>query len=186
MDAQELLAIAKRRGFLYPSAEAYGRMAGFYDYGPLGARLKENLLDLWRGYFVLGEGFAEIDCASISPEAVFKASGHLEEFTDFAVECSKCGEGFRADHLLEGKVDNPDTLGKEELAKELKANKVKCPTCGGGLGEPEPVNLMFKTSVGPGKGRDGYLRPETAQGIFTNFPNLYRFNRGCWHGWFRL
>ncbi len=169
-----VMSMAKRRGYLWPSFEIYGGSAGFYDYGPLGVRLKENVLAEWRRCFLVGEGFLEIDTPMIAPEIVFEASGHLAEFTDFMVRCEQCKGSFRADHLLEGKVENADALGKEELGSALSEHGVKCPDCSGQVGAPYPFNLMFQTQIGPDSERRGYLRPETAQGIFLDFALLYR------------
>jgi glycyl-tRNA synthetase len=96
----KLMDILKRRGYLQPSYEIYGGVAGFFDYGPLGAAYKRNVEDLWRSFFVLGEGMAEIQCPTISPEQVFRASGHLEKFADTVIECVNCGSGNRGDHLV--------------------------------------------------------------------------------------
>ncbi len=177
MDPQDLLSLCKRRGFLWPSYDIYGGLAGLYDYGPLGAALKRNIEDHWRRLYVMGEGFYEISCPIVAPEAVFKASGHTEAFSDMYVECMKCGETFRADHLATGMHPNPASLSEAELGRLLKENRVKCPSCGGELTEPKRFNLMFKTSVGAGKGKLAYLRPETAQGMFVNFSQVYRFGR---------
>jgi glycyl-tRNA synthetase len=174
----KVMALAKRRGFLWPSYEIYGGVAGFYDYGPMGSRLKNKLEDLWRRYYVAGEGFAELAAPVIAPEAVFKASGHLEKFSDIMVECTKCGEAFRADHLLAELFPGetpPTTL--EDTTGALKKHEVRCPNCKGGLGEPYPFNLMFRTFIGPGIKRTGYMRPETAQSMFLDFGMLYRHFR---------
>ena len=177
MEENRLMALAKRRGFFHPAYEIYGGVAGMYDYGPLGTALKRNIADHWRRLYVLGEGFAEIDSPNVSPEAVFIASGHVAEFSDFAVQCEGCKEAFRADHLLEGKVPNPDSLEAEALATAIKEHDVACPSCKGKLGAPYTFNLMFQTKIGPGSGRVGYLRPETAQAMFFNFSSLYRYFR---------
>ncbi|NIP36228.1 MAG: glycine--tRNA ligase, partial [Thermoplasmata archaeon] len=168
---------AKRRGFLWPSFELYGGMRGFYDYGPMGAALKRNIERFWLRLWVGEEGMIELDSALVNPREVFEASGHLEEFEDFVVSCADCDSSFRADHLLEGLHPNPDALSKEELAEELVVKGVTCPECGGGISEPASFNLMFATRAGPGEGREAYLRPETAQGIFVNFSHLYRLGR---------
>ena len=99
---EDLMATLKRRGYLQPSYEIYGGVAGFFDYGPLGAALKTNVENLWRRFYVLGEGMAEIQCATVSPEQVFRASGHLEKFADTVVDCTNpaCGSGNRGDHLV--------------------------------------------------------------------------------------
>lgn len=174
----KVMALAKRRGFIWPSYDIYGGAGGFYDYGPMGARLKASLEALWRRYYVAGEGFAELSAPVIAPEAVFKASGHLDKFSDIMVECTKCGEDFRADHLLKELYPDetpPATL--EGMARTLQERQVRCPNCKGGLGEPYPFNLMFRTFIGPGIKRAGYLRPETAQTMFLDFGMLYRHFR---------
>ncbi|MBC7107684.1 MAG: glycine--tRNA ligase [Methanomassiliicoccales archaeon] len=177
MDASDILALCKRRGFIWPAFEIYGGVAGMYDYGPLGIAMKNNIIDIWRKAYTLGEGFIEIDGPTIGPEIVFKASGHVDAFSDSIVSCTRCKESFRADHLAKGLHSNPDSLSNEELSKLLKENGVKCPECGGDLTDVEDFNLMFKTTIGPGAGRIGYLRPETAQGIFVDYLHLYRFVR---------
>jgi glycyl-tRNA synthetase len=174
----KVMALAKRRGFLWPSYEIYGGVAGFYDYGPMGAQLKDLLETLWRRYYVTGEGFAELSAPVIAPEPVFLASGHLEKFSDIMVECSKCGEAFRADHLYMELFPGetvPSTI--EDMAKALRERDVKCPKDKGPLSEPYPFNLMFRTFIGPGIKRTGYLRPETAQSMFLDFGMLYRHFR---------
>ncbi|MBN1677314.1 MAG: glycine--tRNA ligase [Candidatus Thermoplasmatota archaeon] len=177
MDPQELLSLCKRRGFLWPAYDIYGSVAGLYDYGPLGAALKNNIEDHWRRLYVQGEGFQEISCPIVAPEPVFKASGHVDAFSDMYVECTKCGETFRADHLAAGLHANPASLGEDELGKMLRESGVLCPECGGGLTAPKRFNLMFKTSIGAGRGKTAYLRPETAQGMFVNFSQVYRYGR---------
>jgi len=177
MDASDILALCKRRGFIWPAFEIYGGVAGMYDYGPLGIAMKNNIIDIWRKAYTLGEGFIEIDGPTIGPEIVFKASGHVDAFSDSIVSCTKCKESFRADHLAKGLHSNPDSLSNEELSKLLRENGVRCPECGGDLTDVEDFNLMFKTTIGPGAGRVGYLRPETAQGIFVDYLHLYRFVR---------
>ena len=148
-----------------------------YDYGPLGSALKANIEDHWRNLYVMEEGFLEISCPIIAPEPVFKASGHVDAFADMYVECMNCGETYRADHLAAGLHDSPATLSEEKLGKLLRDNKVVCQACKGELTHPRRFNLMFKTSAGAGKGKTAYLRPETAQGMFVNFSQLYRFAR---------
>jgi len=177
MDPQELLSLCKRRGFLWPAYDIYGSVAGLYDYGPLGAALKNNIENYWRKLYVLGEGFQEISCPVVAPEPVFKASGHVDAFSDMYVECTSCGETFRADHLASGLHDNPASLTEEKLGLLLKDKDVRCLECKGELTAPRRFNLMFKTSLGAGKGKTAYLRPETAQGMFVNFSQIYRYGR---------
>jgi len=172
------MEIALRRGFINPSYEIYGGVSGFYDYAPLGAALKKNLEDIWRRYFVVEEGFFEISSPTISPEDVFIASGHVSNFVDPLVSCEKCGSAFRADHLISAALDiKTDGLSFKELDKLIREHKLRCPDCGGKLSEVYSYNLMFKTYIGPGRKKVGYLRPETAQGMFILFPRLYSFYR---------
>lgn len=178
MNSADVLSLCKRRGFIWPAYEIYGGIAGLYDYGPLGTAMKNNIVGTWRRMYTLGEGFIEIDSDTIGPEAVFKASGHVDQFSDKLVTCKSCKTPFRADHLLQDKVPNAATLSLEGIDENIKAYSVMCPDCGGELSMAEDFNLMFKTMIGPGSaGRVGYLRPETAQGIFVNFNSLYRYNR---------
>ncbi|MBO7409949.1 MAG: glycine--tRNA ligase [Candidatus Methanomethylophilaceae archaeon] len=171
------MALCKRRGFIWPSFEIYGGVAGMFDYGPLGCALRNNITDVWRAIYKGREGFVEIDSETVNPREVFKASGHVDEFADLITYCTKCQAPFRADHLVKEFYDNPDVLSPAELDQAFIDHDVKCPECGGDLGKVEEFNLMFKTNIGPGSARIGYLRPETAQGIFVNFNNLYRYNR---------
>ncbi|MDP7537943.1 MAG: glycine--tRNA ligase [Candidatus Poseidoniia archaeon] len=172
MNFREVMALAKRRGILQPAYEPYGGVAGFFDYGPVGVRLRRKIIELWRQHFVLGFGALEIDSALIGPESLFKASGHLSEFDDLLVECLECNKLHRADLLVEG----GDVLDRDGVATALAGKK--CESCGGNFDVPRPFNLMFSTSVGAGRGTPSYLRPETAQGIFQAFPWLLRQNRG--------
>lgn len=177
-DPSDILSLAKRRGFLWPSYDIYGGVAGLYDYGPLGAEMKRNIEDYWRQLYIRQEGFFELVCPTLAPREVFEASGHLEEFTDLVAQCISCSTSFRADHLAEGLHDHPSTLCEKDLCQLLNDNNVVCPECGGKLAEPTTFNLMFKTTIGAGAaGRDGYFRPETAQGMFVNFGIIYRYGR---------
>jgi glycyl-tRNA synthetase len=174
--------LAKRRGFFFPAVEAYGGVAGFYTYGPQGAALKRNVEEAWRDRFVTREGHVEISAPDVMPEPVFEASGHLDGFDDMIVECPECGESHRADHLVEDATDIEDAeaLPIPEVEALFEEHDLTCPTCGESLaGVPvEEFNLMFETSIGPGSGQPGYLRPETAQGIFVEFPRLKEYARG--------
>lgn len=177
-DPSEVLSLAKRRGFLWPAYDIYGGLAGLYDYGPMGAEMKRNIEDYWRQLYVRQEGFLEINCPMLAPKEVFEASGHLKEFTDLVVQCTKCKLSFRADHLVEGLHDHPSTLKREELWGLLVEHEISCPECKGEITEPASFNLMFKTAIGAGAaGRDGYMRPETAQGMFVNFSAIFRLGR---------
>jgi len=165
---EKIMMLAKRRGFIYPSFEIYGGVAGFYDYGPLGAQLKNNIEKLWRNYFVLKDKCVEINTPTITLYEVLKASGHVDEFTDLTVDCKKCKQSYKVEDIIS------KNISVEEAVKE---NKVKCPNCGEVLKDAYSVNLMFSTQIGIGNSRDAFLRPETAQGIFTDFHLLYRFAR---------
>ena len=176
-NSAELLALCKRRGFIWPSFEVYGGVAGMFDYGPLGCILKNNIVEAWRAIYKGREGFIEIDSETVNPKDVFKASGHVDNFADLITYCQKCQAPFRADHMVKGYYDNPDILTPKELEEAFVKHNIKCPECGGDLGPVDEFNLMFKTNIGPGSARVGYLRPETAQGIFVNYLNLYRYNR---------
>jgi glycyl-tRNA synthetase len=163
--------IAKRRGFFWPSFEIYGGMSGFTTYGDLGTKLKRNVEQLWKEYFVRRQGFLEIEAPVINPERVFVASGHLENFKEYSAECSQCGSSFRADHLIEDKtgMENVEAMGGDAIKSLMVEHKIKCPRCGGALNEPELFLTMFETEIGATGGEVGYLRPETAQAMFLNY-----------------
>ncbi len=175
--SNDLMSVCKRRGFIWPSFEMYGGVAGMYDYGPLGCALKNNIVEMWRSIYKGREGFVEIDSETVNPREVFKASGHLDNFADLITYCQKCQAPYRADHMVKEFYDNPDVLTPKQLEEAFVQHNVKCPACGGALGPVEEFNLMFRTNIGPGNARVGYMRPETAQGIFVNYSNLYRYNR---------
>ncbi len=182
MATEELVELAKRRGFFFGSNGAYGGTAGFYTFGPQGAALKKNVEDAWRDRFTIREGNREIEAPTIMPEPVFEASGHLDTFDDMLVECPECGESHRADHLVEEatEVEDAEALPGAEVETLIADNDIACPTCGAGLAgvTVEAFNLMFATDIGPGDAQPGYLRPETAQGIFVEFPRLKEYARG--------
>jgi len=175
--SNDLMSVCKRRGFIWPSFEMYGGVAGMYDYGPLGCALKNNIVEMWRSIYKGREGFVEIDSETVNPREVFKASGHLDNFADLITYCQKCQAPYRADHMVKDFYDNPDVLTPKQLEEAFVEHKIRCPACGGELGPVEEFNLMFRTNIGPGNARVGYMRPETAQGIFVNYSNLYRYNR---------
>jgi glycyl-tRNA synthetase len=152
---EDIVSLCKRRGFIYQGSEVYGGLSGTWDYGPLGVALKRNVMSLWWKMFVEDrDDMYGVDAAILMNQKVWQASGHVDTFTDPLVECSNCKSRFRAD----------------------KIDTTKCPTCGmsGTFGEPRQFNMMFKTNVGPvdDESSISYLRPETAQGIFTNFKNV--------------
>jgi glycyl-tRNA synthetase len=151
---EELVALCKRRGFIFPSSDIYGGLQGIYDYGPLGVELKNNLKAAWWRAMVYERDDVEgLDSAILTNPLTLRHSGHEETFSDPLVDCRNCKARHRADHLTDG----------------------TCPNCGShDLTDPRPFNLMFKTTVGPVDDASSfaYLRPETAQGIFTNFRHV--------------
>ncbi|KAL6070514.1 glycine--tRNA ligase [Balamuthia mandrillaris] len=201
---ERIEALLKSRFFIAPAFSIYGGVSGLYDYGPPGCAVKANLLSYWRQHFVLEENMLEVDCTSLTPEKVLEVSGHKKKFADFMVrEIKEKEDGeppqcFRADHLLEEHLEKllktekldpatkheyendlarADEFSQEELAATLKKYNVKSPN-GLPISDPFPFNLMFQTSIGPTGTLVGYLRPETAQGIFVNFKRLLEFNGG--------
>eukprot|EP00899_Mesostigma_viride_P021088 jgi/Mesvir1/28981/Mv17754-RA.1 len=190
----------ERRLFYIPAFKIYGGVAGLYDYGPPGCAVKANVLNFWKQHFVLEESMLELECPSVTPEAVLKASGHVDRFTDLMVKDVVNQTCFRADHLLKEAINKfiadagpggltpekkeeclmdlarVDEYKAEELGERLKAYGVKAPDTGNGLTDPFPFNLMFQTTIGPTGTLIGYMRPETAQGIFVNFRDLLYYN----------
>ncbi|WP_440772432.1 glycine--tRNA ligase [Natronorubrum sp. DTA28] len=179
--SEQLVELAKRRGYFFQSSGAYGGVGGFYTFGPQGASLKGNVEDAWRDRFAVAEGNMEIDAPTIMPEPVFEASGHLDGFDDMLVECPECGESHRADHVVEDNTEYEDaeSLPIPEVEEVIAEHQLVCPSCGAGLAGQavEAFNLMFATNIGPGDSQPGYLRPETAQGIFVEFPRLKEYAR---------
>jgi len=170
----QLTSLCLRRGFFYPSGRIYGGLKGFYDYGPLGAELRREILDDWWWFFVRRrEDVIGLHGCIITHPSVWKASGHVDEFFDYLVVCQRCGREYRADHLLEDRGIQLKTVTLDAIAQKLREEDVKCPECGGQLSAPEPFNLMFATHVGPKKTSVAYLRPETAQLIFANFRDVW-------------
>lgn len=157
---EKIASLAKRRGFIFPTAEAYGGLTGFWDWGPLGVELKNNIKQAWWKHFVQSRrDVVGLDSAIITTPKVWEASGHLKGFADELVECKKCHGRYRADGLAKNK---------------------SCPNCGGqDFIEGRQFNLMLKTSVGPVEDTSAtaYLRPETAQNIFVNFENVAQSTR---------
>jgi len=175
---ESVMELAKRRGFIWPTSECYGAVAGFIDYGPLGAMMKRRIENIWRDFYVIREGYYEIECPTIAQEAVFIASGHVAGFADKMCQCPHCKEYLRADHVAEGGgIKNATTMKNEELSAALAT--CTCLACEEVLGNVDvfQFNLMFRTMIGPGTQRTGYLRPETAQGMFVDFARLLRFYR---------
>jgi glycyl-tRNA synthetase len=175
----KILEIAKRRGFFWPSFEIYGGLSGFVTFGDLGTKLKRNIKNVWREHFVRHQGFLELDTPIINSAKVFEASGHLEHFKEYSVECTKCGRSFRADHLIEEKTgfSNVEAMGGDAIRRLLVEHRVKCPACDGTIREPVMFLTMFQTNIGVTGGEVGYARPETAQGMFLNFKQGFQHAR---------
>jgi glycyl-tRNA synthetase len=179
MSFDEVNRLALQKGFFFKTAESYPNSpAGFFDYGPLGVSLRNNFVDLWRRAIVRRDGMLEVDGALILPRPVFEASGHLESFTDPLVRCSKCGSVYRPDKLLEEKTKKPvpEKLSDSEYDSKMEEAGIKCLKCGSRLTGTSRFNMMFKVGVGPA-GEEAYLRPETCQSIFVDFPLLFKTQR---------
>ncbi|MGQ9780749.1 MAG: glycine--tRNA ligase [Nitrososphaeria archaeon] len=174
----KVMALAKRRGFFWQAYEPYGGVGGFYVLGDLGVRLKENIVNLWRNMFLKPYGFIEIESPTIAPYAVFEASGHVSSFKDAMAECQKCNNKYRADHLLTEQGINVSESTKLEVLEELlNQNKIRCLECGQSSWKVSAFITMFQTNIGPYKENIGFLRPETAQGMFVEFKQIYESNR---------
>lgn len=198
-ERSKLEDLLKRRFFFVPSFEIYGGVAGLYDYGPSGCAMEANMINIWKSHFVLEEQMLEIRASLLTPHSVLKTSGHVDRFADFMVKDVKTGDCYRADHLLEGHLEKlladkkleeekrqeyesvigqVDNYGMKELGELLKKYNTKSPVTGNDLTDPVEFNLMFSTSIGPSGLIPGFLRPETAQGIFVNFKRLLEANNG--------
>ena len=176
---EDIVSLCKRRGFIFQGSEVYGGMAGTWDYGPLGVELKRRIMDTWWKYFVENrDDMYGVDAAIIMNPRVWQASGHTATFADPLVECKECKNRFRADKIAEG-------VGEGVTSEEFWDLHVKCPVCGKeNWGPIRKFNMMFSTHVGAVLPEDvsenpelaergvAYLRPETAQGIFTNYKNV--------------
>ena len=166
---EDIVSLCKRRGFIYPGSDVYGGMAGTWDFGPMGVALKRKIMDAWWNYWVESrEDIYGVDAAIIMNPRTWVASGHTATFSDPLVECGACHGRFRADKIASG-------IRESVTTEEFKALNVKCPTCGKiEWGDIRQFNMMFSTHVGPvdDDSSIAYLRPETAQGIFTNYKNV--------------
>ena len=169
----------KRRGIILPAFEIHGGAAGLYDFGPVGGRLRNRVNQTWIDHWQSLGNIVEISCPTVTPYPVLEASGHVGEFSDFVTECQKCGEASRADHLIEDIYPNADALAKDALSDLIVKHNPACPSCDeSSWGPIEAQNLMFNTKIGAGtSGRQAFLRPETAQGMFTSFTSIYRHFR---------
>ncbi|TFF85208.1 glycine--tRNA ligase, partial [Candidatus Heimdallarchaeota archaeon] len=170
---EKIQEVSLRRGIAFPAAEIYGGIAGAFDFGPIGTLLRHNLEGFWREFFVKDEGHFEITGSLILPEKVFEASGHLEKFCDPLVQCKECKSMFRADKIIEEQLQKEaDGLTTDELDKIFSEEDLKCPNCQGEFMPSRKFNLMLRTHVGPFEENISYMRPETAQNIFTSFRRI--------------
>lgn len=172
--ADKVMNLAMRRGFFWPAYEIYGGVAGTIVWGPYGVALKNKIIGLWREMFIYRHNFLEIQGPSIAPRIVFEASGHVEGFKDVMVSCLDCGRKYRADTLLtERGIEVSESLSLAEFDKLIKDNDIRCPSCGGMLGDSSYFITMFRTTIGPYSEAEGFLRPETAQNMFVEFKRVY-------------
>merc|ERR1719362_2462357 len=198
-DRAKMEDLLKRRFFYDQSFAIYGGVTGQYDFGPMGCAMKSNLINAWRSFFILEEQMLEVDCTMLTPETVLKASGHVDRFADLMVKDMKNGECFRLDHFIKSHLEKVkadkktdaatkarcddieiklEGMNKGEMAAIIREFDMKSPLTGNDLSEPIEFNLMFQTNIGPTGLIKGFLRPETAQGIFVNFKRLLEFNQG--------
>ncbi len=183
----KLVALCKRRGFIFPGSEIYGGLANTYDYGPLGTELLRNIKNLWWKKFVQEKSdIVGLDAGIISHHRIWEASGHVAGFADAMIDCKNCKARMRADHLIENyyaknsKEEKVEGLSLEELDKIVQSENITCPNCGKKeWTKVRKFNLLFPVQLGivEGEGGQAYLRGETAQGIFTNFKNVVDSSR---------
>ena len=180
MNYEEVMKLALERGFYFPSCEVYSDAnAGFWEYGPSGVGLKNKFLELWRRELIRRDGMMEIDGSQIMSKSVFEASGHLGNFADPIIKCTKCNSTFRADRTIAeiANIEIPESADLDEFDNAIKENKIQCPKCKGDFGTTKKFNMMFKVGIGPQE-EEAYLRPETCQSIFVDFPRLFKTMRG--------
>ena len=171
---EAIVSLCKRRGFIYQGSDVYGGLSGTWDFGPLGTTLKRNIMNLWWKMFVEDrEDMYGVDAAILMNQRVWKASGHVDTFSDPLVEDLTTKQRFRADHLIKDAGFSADGLNLEGMTALIREKNIKSPA-GNDLSEVRTFNMMFKTSVGAinDEASVSYLRPETAQGIFTNYKNV--------------
>ena len=182
---EEVENLLKRKFFTAPSFEIYGGVSGFYDYGPLGCAVKNNIEQIWRNHFVLEEDMLEVGCTNLTLSTVLKTSGHVDKFEDLMVKDTKTGTPRRADKLIQEYIareipkltkkkktqqieelekldEDVENFGPEEIDAVIAKYGIKDPDTGNPLTKAEPFNLMFDTQIGPTGQMKGYLRPETA------------------------
>uniref|UniRef100_A0A0P4WLY7 Glycine--tRNA ligase n=1 Tax=Scylla olivacea TaxID=85551 RepID=A0A0P4WLY7_SCYOL len=198
-DRAKMNDLIKRRFFYDNSFAIYGGITGQYDYGPMGCDLVDNLLAEWHKHFVIQERMLKVNCSILTPEPVLKASGHVDKFADYMVKDVKTGECYRLDHLIKQHFEKVmadkktsaeekealsltlarlDGMTMEEMNDLMRKHDMKSPLTGNNLTDATEFNLMFPISIGPSGNLKGFLRPETAQGIFVNFKRLLEYNQG--------
>jgi len=180
MNYDKIMQLALERGFYFPSCEIYSdAQAGFWEYGPSGTSMKNKFVELWRRELVRRDKMWEIDGSQVMSQSVFVASGHLSSFADPIVTCQKCKSIFRADKLIAEvtSVIVPESAELEEFDKVILEKNVKCTKCGESFEKTRKFNMMFKVGIGPQE-EPAYLRPETCQSIFVDFPRLFKIMRG--------
>lgn len=180
MNYDQIMQLALERGFYFPSCEIYAdAQAGFWEYGPSGVSLKNKFIELWRREFVRRDRMMEIDGSQIMSQTVFVASGHLSSFADPIIECQKCKSIFRADKLITEitSITVPESADLTEFDKVILEKNIVCTKCKGTFGNAHKFNMMFEVGIGP-ESVSAYLRPETCQSIFVDFPRLFKTMRG--------
>ena len=180
MGYEDVMKLALERGFYFPSCEVYAdAQAGFWEYGPSGVGLKNKFLELWRRELIRRDGMLEIDGSQIMSKSVFEASGHLGNFADPIIKCTKCNSTFRADRTIAeiSGIEIPESADLIEFDNVILQNNIKCPKCKGDFDKTKHFNMMFKVGIGPEE-EEAYLRPETCQSIFVDFPRLFKTMRG--------
>lgn len=171
---EDIVSLAKRRGFIYPGSDVYGGLSGTWDYGPLGVALKRNIMQLWWRMFVDGrDDMYGVDAAILMNQKVWQASGHVNTFVDPLCEDMVNHRRYRTDHILKDNGVDPEGMTMEQMDAIITEKGIKSPD-GNSLSASRTFNMMFKTHVGPvdDEASISYLRPETAQGIFTNYKNV--------------
>ena len=171
---EDIISLCKRRGFIYQGSDVYGGLSGTWDYGPLGVQLKRNIMNLWWRMFVdERDDIYGVDAAILMNPKVWKASGHVDTFVDPLCEDTVNHRRYRTDHILKDNGVDADGLTMEQMDEVIAERGIKSPD-GNPLSKSRTFNMMFKTNVGATESEDSvaYLRPETAQGIFTNFKNV--------------
>jgi glycyl-tRNA synthetase len=180
MNYDSVMQLALERGFYFPSCEIYSdAKAGFWEYGPSGVSMKTKFIELWRRELLRRDGMLEIDGSQIMSQSVFEASGHLASFADPVIRCIECGLNYRADKLIfeQTKIEIPESADLPDFDKVISERNIRCPKCKGEFERARKFNMMFKVEIGP-EAEAAYLRPETCQSIFVDFPRLFKTMRG--------